>query len=131
MRRAVFAILAGLVIFATVYAFAASLTVTGGSLGAGNVAVAACQSGTINVTYTPSYSSSVPGYQATTVTLNNVDTASSACGGKSYRIALVDNSSASLGEATGTVPSSGTTVSATFSGVNATSVYGVHVAISG
>jgi hypothetical protein len=44
---------------------------------------------------------------------------------------LIDGSNASLGEATGTVPSSGTTVAASFSGVAASSVFGVHVVISG
>lgn len=116
--------------FAATFGLAASLNVSSGTLGAGTSAVAACQSGTIDVTYAPQYSASIPGYEATTVTLNGLDTTASACGGKAYKLTLT-NGSTSLGEYTGTVPSSGTTATMTASGVSASSVTGVHLTIYG
>ena len=134
MRRWLIALLVAGCMFAAVYGLAASLGVSSNTLGAGNAIVVACQSGTVNVSYGPSYSAvATAGYRATTVTLENLDTSAGACGGKSYRITLTGPgaSSASLGEQTGTIPTSGTTATATFSGVNASDVTGVHVAITG
>ena len=46
-----------MVAFSGIYALAASLNVTSDNLGAGTATVAACQSATLNATYTPlSYS---------------------------------------------------------------------------
>jgi len=133
MKRGITALVVGATLFASVYAVAAGLSLSGGTLGAGSMAVSACQAGTVSVAYTPSYNSSVPGYQATTVTLGNLDTSSGGCGGKAARVTLTGPgaSNASLGEQTATVPSSGTTMDFTFSGVKASDVTGVHVVISG
>jgi hypothetical protein len=134
MKRAVIAIALAAVIGTGIYGLAASLNVTSDTLGAGSAAVAACQSGTINVTWASTYSSSVPGYQATTVTLNGIDTTSTPtnCGGKAYKVVVTDASNAVLGsEATGTLPSSGTTKAITLTGVSAASVANVHVTITG
>jgi len=134
MKRTLLALLVGAIMFAAIYAFAASLNLTPSTLGAGTSVVAACQSGTVNVTYSPSYGSGAPaGYRATTVTLNGLDTTSGGCGAKSAKVTLTGPgaSNASLGEVTGTVPSSGTTMDLTFSGVNASDVTGVHVVIAG
>jgi|SRR5437667_9863071 len=135
MKRAIIAIAIGAAVFATVYGFAASFTVTSASLGAGSTAVAACQSGTVNMTYTPSYQSGLPGYEATTVTVNGLDLTAGHCGGKAIRVTLTGPgaSNASLGEQTATLPTSSvtTTQAFTFSGVKASDVTGVHVVISG
>jgi hypothetical protein len=131
MKRILMALGVAGVVFGGVFGLAASLNVSSATLGSGTAAVAACQSGTVNVTYTPTYSSSAPGYQATTVTLNGLDTAGSACGSKSYKVSLTDASNASLGEQTGTTPSTGTTTALTFTGVSAAAVTGVHVSIYG
>ena len=133
MKRALIAVGVSGVVFAGVYGLAASLGVSSGTLGAGSSVVAACQAGTINVTYTASYSATAPaGYRATTVTLNNLDTAASACGSKSVKVTLTgpSGSDASLGEQTGTTPASGTTMPLTFTGVNAADVTGIYVTIS-
>ena len=53
MKRILGAIAAGVVAFSGIYALAASLSVTSDNLGAGTAAVAACQSATLNATYTP------------------------------------------------------------------------------
>ena len=133
MKRMLIALGIAGVIFAGVYGLAASLNVSSATLGAGNAAVAACQSGTVDVTYTPTYSASATaGYRATTVTLNDLDLTSGACGGKSYKVTLTGASDASLGEQSGALPTSAATTEAlTFSGVSAAAVTGVHVTIYG
>lgn len=132
MKRAIIAIALAAVIGTGIYGLAASLNVTSDTLGAGSAVVAACQTGAINVTYATTYSASQPGYQATTVTLNGLDTSSGACGGKSFKVALTDSSNAILGsEATGSLPTTGTTKAISFTGVSAASVANVHVTITG
>ena len=134
MKRAIVAVLTGGLLFGGIYGLAASLGVSSDSLGAGSSVVAACQAGTLGVSYTPSYNSGAPaGYRATTVTVTNIDTSAAACGNKSIRVTLTGpgGSNASLGEQTGTTPSSGSTMGFTFNGVSASDVTGVHVAIAG
>jgi hypothetical protein len=134
MKRTLITIFAGVLVFATVYGFAASLTVNSDSLGAGTSAVAACQSTAVNTTYGPTYASSIPGYEATTVTITGLDETGPKCGGKAIRVTLTGPgaSNASLGEQTATLPTgAGTTQAFTFTGVSAASVTGVHVVISG
>jgi len=136
MKRTLVALLVGAIMFGSIYALAASLTVTSATLGAGNTAVAACQSGTVNVTYGGStYGSTTPaGYKTTTVTLNGLDETAGGCGGKAVKVTLTGPgaSNASLGEGTGTLPTgSGTTFDVSISGVNASDVSGVHVLIAG
>jgi hypothetical protein len=133
MKRTALALLVGAVVFAGIYGLAASLNLSSDSLGAGSSVVAACQSGTATVSYSPTYSASLPGYQTTTVTLGNLDTSSSGCGGKAVRVSLTgpSGSNALLGEQTGTVPTSGSTMTLSFAGVKASDVTGVHVVIGG
>lgn len=134
MKRALTAAAIGLLVFSGVYGFAASLSVTSDSLGAGSSAVAACQAAALNVTYTPSYQSTLPGYEATTVTVNGLNETAAYCGGKAIRVTLTGPgaSNASLGEQTATLPTgAGTTQAFTFGGVSAASVTGAHVVISG
>jgi hypothetical protein len=121
-------------VFGGVYGLAATLNVNSDSLGAGTSAVAVCQTGTVAVGYGATYSAGAPGYQATTVTLGNLDTNSSTgCGGKAVRVTLTGPgaSNASLGEQTGTAPTSGTSMNLSFTGVKASDVTGVHVVIAG
>ncbi len=134
MKRTLTAIFAGILVFATVYGFAASLTVTSASLGAGTTAVAACQSTALNATYTPTYQSGLPGYESTTVTVNGLDETAPKCGGKAIRVTLTGPgaSNVSLGEQTATLATGvGTTQAFTFTGVKAADVTGLHVVISG
>jgi hypothetical protein len=128
MKRILAAILAGLFTFAGVYGLAASLNLTTDSLGSGTATVAACQAGTLDATYTTTYSATTPGYTLGTVTVTGL---ASTCYGMAYKVTLSGSGNASLGEATGTTPSSGTSFSATFSGVSAASVTGISVVISG
>jgi len=133
MKRAIMAVAIAAIFGTGVYGLAASLSVTSASLGAGSATVAACQSTTINVTYTPTYTSSLPGYDATTVTLNGVDESAGHCQSKSYKVTLTGAANASLGEQTGTTGTTGTgaTEAMTFTGVSAAAVTGVQVTITG
>ncbi len=128
MKRILAAIFAGLFTFAGVYGLAASLNLTTDSLGSGTATVAACQAGALDATYTATYSAAAPGYTVGTVTVTGL---ASTCYSMAYKITLSGSGNASLGEATGTTPSSGIGFAATFSGVSAASVTGISVVISG
>jgi hypothetical protein len=129
MKRVLSVLVAGLIAFGGVYGLAASLNLTSDSLGAGTATVAACQSATLNATYTTSYSATAPGYTVGTVTVTGL---AATCYTKPYKVTLATTAGASLGEATGTTPSSGTSFSVTFSpAVSAASVTGISVVISG
>ncbi len=129
MKRAIIAALAGLFTFGGVYGLAASLNLTTDSLGSGTAVVAGCQAGALTATYTSAYSASVPGYTVGTVTVTGL---ASTCYSKAYRITLAGAAGASLGEATGTTPATGTSFAATFSPVvSAVSVTGISVVLSG
>ncbi|MEP7060636.1 MAG: hypothetical protein ABI828_07880 [Actinomycetota bacterium] len=135
MKRTLTALLAGIVVFATVYGFAASLSVSASSLGAGTSAVAACQSATLTASYAVAYDSSIPAYKVGVVTVSGLDTGAGKCPSKAFKVTLTGPgaSNASLGEVTGTTPSSGTTFTADFtsSNVSAASITNIHVVISG
>jgi hypothetical protein len=129
MKRLFFILVAGALTFGTVYGFAASLSLNTDSLGAGRTVVAACQAGAMTATYTSSYSATTPGYTVGTVTVNGL---TAACYNKAYKVTLANGSDVSLGEATGSTPSSGTSFAATFSpAVSAATVVAVSVVISG
>jgi hypothetical protein len=129
MKRLLSVIAAGVIAFGAVYGLAASLNLTSDSLGAGTVTVAACQATTLNATYASTYSATTPGYTVGTVTVTGL---AATCYSKPYKITLSTTAGASLGEATGTTPASGTSFSATFSpAVSAASVTGISVVISG
>jgi hypothetical protein len=134
LKRALIIGAVGLSVFGGMFGLAASLGVSSQSLGAGSSTVVACQAGTISTSYASTYSATAPvGYRATTVTLGNLDTTGIACGGKAAKVTLTGPgvSTASLGEQTGTVPSTGTTMALTFTGVSASDVTGVQVTIAG
>lgn len=129
MKRIFTILSAGALTFGTVYGFAASLNLNTDSLGAAQSVVAACQTGTLTATYSVSYSAAEPGYRVGTVTVNGL---ASGCYSKAYKITLSASGDASLGEATGTTPASGTSFNATFSpAVGAAAVEGIAVVISG
>ena len=116
----------GVVVFGAVTAFAASLSVSSGSLSAGNATVQSCNS-TASVTYNTAQSAGV--YKVTTAPV----TTAAACAGMSYRVTLTGASNASLGEVTGTLDA--TTGAAlpdfTSAGISASAVQGVSVVITG
>jgi hypothetical protein len=89
----------------------------------------------LTASYAVTYDPSIPAYKVGIVTVSGLDTSSGHCGSKSYKVTLTGPgaSNASLAETTGTTPSSGTTFSPDFttSNVNAASVTGIHLVISG
>src|SRR4051794_26826050 len=129
MKRILSAIIAGAITFSVVYGLAASLNLTTDSLGAATTTVAACQSATLNATYTSTYSATAPGYTVGTVTITGL---AATCYSKPYKVTLSGAAAASLGEATGTTPASGTSFSATFAPtVGAASITAINLVISG
>ena len=129
MKRIVGAVLAGLMTFGLVLGMAASLNLTSDSLGAATTTVAACQAGALNATYTSTYSATAPGYTVGTVTITGL---ASTCYSKPYKVTLSGAAGASLGEATGTAPAAGTTITVTFApAVAAASITAINVVISG
>jgi hypothetical protein len=129
MKRRIAALAAALMTFGVSYGLAASLNLTTDSLGAATTTVAACQAAALNATYTSTYAAGTPGYTVGTVTVTGL---AATCYSKPYKLTLSGAANASLGEATGTTPSSGTSFSATFSpAVAGASVTGVSLVISG
>ena len=133
MKRALIAILAGAMVFGTIYGFAANLSVNSQSLGAGTSAVAACQSTALTASYAVLYDSTIPAYKVGVVTVNGLDTTAGKCGSKAFKITLANASNTSLGEITGTTPGAGTSFTADFttSNVSAAAVTNLHVVVSG
>ena len=129
MKRLSIMVMAAALTFGAVYGLAASLNLATDSLGAANSTVAACQAGALTATYTSTYSASTPGCTVGTVTVTGL---AATCYSKPYKITLTTTANASLGEATGTTPATGTSFAATFSPVvSAASVTGISVVISG
>jgi len=126
-RKPILSLAVGAVAFSAALAFAASLTVDGGSLGAGNAAVSSCDQDGVDVAYTSEYDSSMPGFKVTEVEVSGIDVA---CDGNELKVEVVDSSDGSL--ASGTVTIAGTSETVTLStDADAEAVANVHAVISG
>src|SRR5690349_13752234 len=78
----------GVVVFGSVTAFAASLTVNSSSLGAGTGTVASCNAA-VDVSYTSAFDATAHAYELATTTVTTpgpVNPALAVCDGKSYKI---------------------------------------------
>jgi hypothetical protein len=117
----------GVVVFGSVTAFAASLSVTSTKLGAGSATVNTCNASAA-VSYTTAYLASIPGYKVATAPV----TTAVGCASMGYKVTLTGAANASLGEITGSLDASGN-ASPDFSASNisAALVTGVSVAITG
>ena len=103
-RRAVVASLLGLTVGGGVLASAASLGVTGNTLGAGTVVIASCDIDGVTLKYNQAYSATLPvapvapatpgSYRITSVLVSGIN---SACIGKALDFTLKDSTGASLG----------------------------------
>ena len=98
-RRAIVASLLGLTVGGGVLASAASLGVTGNTLGAGTVVIASCDTDGVTLRYTHTYVAAVPAinpgsYRTSGVTISGI---APACSGKALDITLKDSTGASLG----------------------------------
>src|SRR4051794_4556330 len=126
-KRFLIPAVAGVVTFGAVTAFAASLSLTSKSLGSGNANVNACNASAA-VSYTTTYSASLPGYKVNTAPVISAST----CNGLSYKVTLTGASNASLGEATGNLDVNGAATADFSTGsIAASAVTGVYVVITG
>jgi hypothetical protein len=105
MKRILLAGLATVAVSGAVFAFAASLTVTSGSLGAGSAAVSSCTS-SVTTAYNLGAATS-SGYPVSGVAVSGI---AAACQGKTLSVSLRDSSGNTvLGSGTATLPASCTT----------------------
>lgn len=127
MKKFLLPLGAGVVVFGSVTAFAATLNVTSNSLGAGNATLTACNS-SASVTYNTTAGTGAKTYEVTTAPVATAST----CNGKSFKVTLLGASNASLAEATGTLDSTGAaTPDFTSDHIAAEDVVGVAVVITG
>lgn len=129
--RLVAAAIAALTVFSTVFAVAASLTVTSSTLGAGTGTVASCDLDGVTTSYTVSYTAAAGGYTVGNVSVTGITTPD--CAGKVMKVTLVGAADASLAEATVTLASpvaSPTTLDFSASNVLASGVLKIAVVIS-
>lgn len=128
--RILTAVLAGLVVFGGVFAFAATLGgISTATIGANNTAVAACDTDGVTATYTSAWDATDKRYEISTVTVSGV---ADTCDGQTMKATLTDSSGAQLSEGSLSIPTSGATsfnVSLSAS-VSASAASGVHVIIA-
>ena len=98
-RRGLLAAAVGVCVFAAVLASAASLTVDGGDLGAGNDLVASCDTDGVSTSFVTTYTGGT-GYTVTSVTVSGI---AAACDGENISVTLTDGSDVSLGSGSGSV----------------------------
>ncbi len=132
--RWVLSAIGGLLVFSTVYAFAATLNVTSNNLSSGTQTLASCDTDGVNASYTVVYDSGIPGYKVDDLTVSGV---AGACDGKDFSVTLGDSSNVALGTvspAAATLSGTGDTRILTFdfvsSNVSAATVQKVFVTIT-
>jgi hypothetical protein len=127
LKRFLVPLSVGVVTFGAVTAFAATLSVSSKSLGAGNATVATCNA-SAQVSYNTTYASTLPGYKVTTAPV----TTAIGCALMSYKVTLTGTGNAALAEITGTLDATGgASPDFSTSNIAASAVTGVSVAITG
>ena len=120
----------GVAVFGGVTAFAATLTVSNTSLGAGNATVASCNSAAA-VSYGTTPTANAKTYDVSTATITTSGTGTG-CANMAFRVTLLGAGNATLGEKTGTLDSNGAgSVDFTSLTVPASDVSGVAVVVTG
>jgi hypothetical protein len=128
-KRYAVPLVAGVVVFGAVTAFAATMTVTTKTLGAGNSTVASCNA-TATATYNTVYMATTPG-PGYKVAIAPVATAVG-CATMAYKVTLYGTAGASLGEVTGVLDATGlASPDFTASNILASSVLGIAVVVTG
>jgi hypothetical protein len=129
-KRTLVALVAGLAVFASTFAFAATLGgLTSGEVGANNTVVAACDTDGVTTSYAAAaWDTTDKRYEVASVTVSGVN---DACDGDNLKVTAADSSNVSLSEGTLAIPTSAAT---SFSvslaaAVAASSVANVHVVI--
>lgn len=106
-KRALIAILAGLVVFAGVFAMAASLGgVTSTTVGADNTAVTSCDTDGVTTSYATGWDATDKRYEVTSVTVGGVN---DACDGQTLSVTLTDAAGTQIGSGTLAIPTSAST----------------------
>ena len=129
-KRFSIAVLAGLLVFAAVFAMAATLGgITTSAVGSDDAVVAACDANGVSVSYATGWDTGDNRYEVTSVTVGGV---ADACDGQTLSVSLTNTSGAQIGTGSTTIPSSAATShSVTMSTApSAELVSGVHVLIS-
>lgn len=130
-RRAVFATVVGIAATGGVLASAASLSVTGNTLGAGTTVIASCDTDGVALSYAHTYTASGTGagtYRTSSVTVSGI---APACSGKRIDVTLRDSANVSLGSGNATIAAAATTATITFAATaDATAVVGAAVVIA-
>jgi hypothetical protein len=126
-KRYAVPVVAGVVVFGAVTAFAATMTVTSKSLGAGSATVASCNA-TAVATYNTVYSSLIPGYKIATTPVTTAPT----CATMAYKVTLSGLAGTSLGEITGVLDATGlASPDFTLDNINPAAVTGISVVVTG
>jgi hypothetical protein len=116
-RRVLIAFIVGIMVFATVFAVAASLSVTSSSLGAGTGTVASCDTNGVVTSFTTTYDAAAVGYEVTTVHVTGI--ATPGCDGLTMKVTLIGAGDVSLAEQTVTLATpAASPTNLTFSGDN-------------
>jgi hypothetical protein len=129
-KRTLIAVLAAMVVFGSVYAFAASLTsVTTAKVGAGNSAVASCDTDGVSTSYTSAWDATDKRYEISSVTVSGI---SDTCDGQTANVSVNDSSDDSLGTGNAAIPvGAGTSVSVSLgAAVSAEAASNIHVLIA-
>jgi hypothetical protein len=129
-KRVLIALLAGFVVFAGVFAMAATLGgITSSAVGADDTVVAACDSDGVSVSYATAWDAGDDRYEITSVTVAGV---SDACDGQTLSVSLTDSTGTQIGSGSTAIPASAATShTVTMSTApSAEATVGVHVLIS-
>lgn len=129
-KRILVALAAGVLVFATLFGLAATLSVGAADLAAGSSVVGSCDPDGVTTSYANAWDSTDSRYEVTSVTVNGI---ADACDGKTLGVSLTDSGNALLASGSVTVPTdvgtSATVGSLSPSDPAASAVTNVHVVI--
>ena len=129
MKRLLTALAAAAIVFASVFAAAASLTMSTDPLGANNASVGVCDSDGVTTSYTNAWDATDGRYEVTSITVKGV---SDSCDGKTLKVTLTNSGGVDVGNGSITIPTSGVVDHGVPMSTNpaAKDVANVHVVIS-
>lgn len=127
-KRRFVPVIAGVVVFGAVTAFAAGFTVTSTTVVSGSASVTGCNA-TAAASYNTVWDTTLKAYKVSTAPV----TTAAACKGMAYKVTLQNASNASLGEVTGTLDAVTGNAAPDFSSLNvlAWNVAGISVTVTG
>jgi hypothetical protein len=106
-KRTLIAMLAGLGVFAAVFAQAASLGgITSNKVGADNTTIASCDTDGVSTSYATAWDATDKRYEITSVTVSGVN---DACDGQTLNVSFTDSTGAQIGSGSLAIPTSAAT----------------------